>query len=221
MPRVFIIGDIHGCSKTFRKLVLEKISIRKSDKIYCLGDYIDRGPDSKGVIDFIIELREKGFNTHTLRGNHEQLLLESEIDEHAKELWLKNGGDKALLSFGVSSIHDLDKKYLDFFKRTKYIIQTKHLILVHAGLNFSNADPLKDKEAILWIRNFPIDSNYLNGKLLIHGHTPKPRDFIISQPFQSPINLDGGCVFKHKEGYGSLFALNFFEKKLIEVKNID
>jgi serine/threonine protein phosphatase 1 len=85
MPRVFIIGDIHGCNKTFRKLVLEKISIRKTDKIYCLGDYIDRGPDSKGVIDFIIQLRKDGFNIHTLRGNHEQLLLESEIDEPAKE----------------------------------------------------------------------------------------------------------------------------------------
>jgi serine/threonine protein phosphatase 1 len=221
MPRLFIIGDIHGCSKTFRKLVLEKIAIRKSDKIYCLGDYIDRGPDSKGVIDFIIELRKKGFNIHALRGNHEQLLLESEIDEPAKELWLKNGGDKTLLSFGVNSIHDLDKEFLDFFNRTKYIIKTKHFILVHAGLNFSSADPLKDKEAILWIRNFTIDNNYLNGKLLIHGHTPKPRDFIISQPFASPINLDGGCVFKHKEEFGSLFALNFFERKLIEVKNID
>lgn len=56
MPRIFIIGDIHGCNKTFRKLVLEKIIIRKTDKIYCLGDYIDRGPDSKGVIDFILLL---------------------------------------------------------------------------------------------------------------------------------------------------------------------
>jgi serine/threonine protein phosphatase 1 len=221
MPRVFIIGDIHGCNKTFRKLVLEKISIRKTDKIYCLGDYIDRGPDSKGVIDFIIQLRKDGFNIHTLRGNHEQLLLESEIDEPAKEIWLKNGGDKALMSFGVNSIRDFDKKYIDFFKRTKYFIQTKYFILVHAGLNFSSADPLKDKEAILWIRNFSVDTYYLNGKLLIHGHTPKARDYIISQPFQSPLNLDGGCVFKHKDGFGNLFALNFFERKLIEVKNID
>lgn len=221
MPRIFIIGDIHGCIKTFRKLVYEKIAIRKTDKIYCLGDYIDRGPDSKGVIDFIIQLRNEGYKIHTLRGNHEQLLLESEIDEAGKEHWLCNGGDKTFMSFGVGSIYELDKKYLDFFKRTKYFIQTKYFILVHAGLNFSAADPLKDKDALLWIRNFPIENNYLNGKLLIHGHTPKPRNFIITQPFQSPINLDGGCVFKHKEGYGSLFALNFFERKLIEVKNID
>lgn len=221
MPRVFIIGDIHGCSKTLRKLVLEKIAIRKTDKIYCLGDYIDRGPDSKGVIDFILQLRKEGFNIHTLRGNHEQLLLESEIDEPAKELWLRNGGDKALMSFGVNSIHALDKKHIDFFKRTKYFIQTKNFILVHAGLNFSYADPLKDKEAILWIRNFPVDTAYLNGKLLIHGHTPKPKDFIISQPFQSPLNLDGGCVYKDRNGYGSLIALNFHDRKLIEVKNID
>jgi len=60
MARVFIIGDIHGCCKTCKKLILEKINIQKSDKIYCLGDYVDRGPDSKGVIDFILQLRKKG-----------------------------------------------------------------------------------------------------------------------------------------------------------------
>ena len=104
MPRVFVIGDIHGCCKTFRKLILDKINIKKTDKIYCLGDYIDRGPDSKGVIDFIINMRKKGYMIHTLRGNHEQLLLDSENDEKSFEHWTKNGGDKALSSFKIDSI---------------------------------------------------------------------------------------------------------------------
>ena len=221
MARVFIIGDIHGCCKTFKKLVLEKIAIRKSDKIYCLGDYIDRGPDSKGVIDFILKLRNEGFHIHTLRGNHEQLLLESEMDENAKELWIKNGGEKTLISFQVNSINQLEKKYLNFFNQTKYYIQTKNFFLVHAGLNFAVADPLSDKNAMLWIRDFPVDNNFLNGKILIHGHTPKNSGFIISQPFKSPLNLDGGCVYKNNIGYGSLFALNYYERKLIEVINIE
>ncbi len=68
MPRIFVIGDIHGCSNTFKKLLLAKISIKKTAKIYCIGDYIDRGNNSKAVIDFILKLRKNGFHIHTLRG---------------------------------------------------------------------------------------------------------------------------------------------------------
>jgi len=221
MKRTFIIGDIHGCCKTFQKLVLEEIRIGKKDQIYCLGDYIDRGPDSKGVIDFILDLKIQGFQIHTLRGNHEQLLLESEMDSHAKAIWINNGGDKALSSFKADSIRQLEPKYLEFFRKTKYFISTADFFLVHAGLNFQAPDPLADKNSMLWIRNFSVNNSFLKGKILVHGHTPKQRNFIHSQPFESPFNLDGGCVFKNEPGYGSLFALNFYEKKLIEVRNID
>ena len=221
MKRTFIIGVIHGCCKTFQKLVLEEIRIGKKDQIYCLGDYIDRGPDSKGVIDFILDLKIQGFQIHTLRGNHEQLLLESEMDSHAKAIWINNGGDKALSSFQADSIRQLEPKYLEFFRKTKYFISTADFFLVHAGLNFQAPDPLADKNSMLWIRNFSVNNSFLKGKILVHGHTPKQRNFIHSQPFESPFNLDGGCVFKNEPGYGSLFALNFYEKKLIEVRNID
>lgn len=221
MARVFIIGDIHGCCKTFKKLIRERITIQKSDRVYCLGDYVDRGPDSKGVIDFILELRKKGYKIHTLRGNHEELLLNSVNDKESFLHWTKNGGDKTLASFKINTIKKLKPEYRNFFKRTKFYIETKNFILVHAGLNFADENPLKDKDALLWIRDFTVDNAYLNGKILIHGHTPKTREQIISQKFESPLNLDGGCVFKKREGYGSLFALNYHERKLIEVKNID
>jgi serine/threonine protein phosphatase 1 len=219
--RVFIIGDIHGCSKTFKKLILEGIGIKKSDKIYCLGDYIDRGPDSKGVIDFILKLRKEGYRIHTLRGNHEEMMLCSDKDEKSFSLWIKNGGDKALESFNIDSIAHLNSTYLSFLRRTRLFIETRDFILVHAGLNFAIQKPLSDKFSMLWIRHFPVDLNYLNGKILIHGHTPRTREQILAQRFESPINIDGGCVFKHIKGYGSLFALNFYERKLIEVRNID
>ena len=67
MDRIFFIGDIHGCSRTLRKLVNEVIGIRKSDRIYFVGDYIDRGSDSKGVIDFLLELMESRYRITTLR----------------------------------------------------------------------------------------------------------------------------------------------------------
>ena len=66
MNRTFAIGDLHGCSRTFRKLILENINLQKEDELYCLGDYVDRGPDSKGVIDFILELKEKGYKVQIM-----------------------------------------------------------------------------------------------------------------------------------------------------------
>ncbi len=221
MQRIFFVGDIHGCSKTFRRLVTEKICLKKEDKLYCVGDYIDRGPDSKGVIDFILELKTENYQIYTLRGNHEEMLLDSADEDGSFHNWIRNGGDKTLKSFKVKSIVELKPVYLDFFKQTQYFIETKKFIFVHAGLDFSIDDPLADTESMLWIRDFPVDENYLNGKLLIHGHTPQTRDYILSQKFESPFNLDGGCVFKNVEGLGHLFALNFTEEKLIDTVNID
>ena len=62
MERIFAIGDIHGCSKTFEKLLTDKIQLQKDDKVYCIGDYIDSGDDSKGVIDLILKLRGEGYH---------------------------------------------------------------------------------------------------------------------------------------------------------------
>ena len=219
MNRTFIIGDIHGCCKTFRHMVTKEINIRKTDKLYLLGDYIDRGPDSKGVIDFILELRAENYQVHTLRGNHEELLLRSGDGPNSFDLWFSNGGDTTLDSFGIESIEELDPVYLDFFKRTKYYIKTKELMLVHAGLNFREPDPMKDKMSMLWIRRSEADLDFLQGRLLVHGHTPTHYEDLLAQKIQSPLNIDGGCVFKNREGYGYLIALDFTERKLIEVRN--
>jgi serine/threonine protein phosphatase 1 len=219
MGRIFAIGDIHGCSKTFKRLLLDIIKIQKSDKIYCVGDYIDRGNDSKGVIDFILKLRGKGYQIHTLRGNHEQLIMDSVQSESKYNHWIKNGGDKTLSSFGISSYNELKPVYKTFLKRTKFFIKSGKYIFVHAGLNFEIANPFEDKLAMLWIRDFPIDQRKLGNSIIIHGHTPKPLDFIMKQQTKSEVNIDGGCVFKDKEGFGNLIALNITEGKLITAKN--
>ena len=130
MPRTFVISDIHGCCKTFKKLLLETIIIKRSDKIYCVGDYVDRGKDSKGVIDLVIKLRREGYNIHTLRGNHEQMMIDAAKDEHRLKHWLRNGGNQTLLSFGITSIKELPKQYLSFLMRTKFFIETDFIILL-------------------------------------------------------------------------------------------
>jgi serine/threonine protein phosphatase 1 len=220
MPRTFAIGDIHGCSATFQKLLLEEIRIEKSDEIYCLGDYIDRGEDSKGVIDFILKLRHEGFTIHTLRGNHEEMMMEAFSDGLKFNHWLKNGGDAALRSFGVSFLDEVPQQYIDFIKRTKYFIATREFIFVHAGLNFRLKNPFLDKKAMLWTRDEYFDPLKINNRMMIHGHTPLSLENIRHPGNRHNINIDGGCVYNYKPGYGNLIALSLPDMKIIVVPNI-
>lgn len=221
MGNTYMIGDIHGCCKTFRFLVEKEIELKKSDMLYCLGDYIDRGPDSKGVIDFILELRAKGFQVRTLRGNHEQMLLDSFRSMDVLDLWIANGGGTTLESFGIDSVFQLGEVYQGFFQQTELCVTTKDFILAHAGLNFKLANPMEDEKAMLWIRNFRVNPSFLAGRVLIHGHTPVTKDFILSQQRNGAVNLDGGCVYNHYDSFGYLCALNFDDWKFMAIKNIE
>lgn len=220
MKRIFAIGDIHGCHETFGKLLLDEIQLRKSDEIYCVGDYIDRGPDSKGVVDLILELRKAGHRIHTLRGNHEQLMMESDLSPENFEHWCENGGDKTLKSFQTRRYADMNPMYKDFFARTKYVIEKGKYIFVHAGLDFRDEDIFENKEAMLWIRDFEVDDQKLGDRMLIHGHSPRTAETIFAQT-GNVRNIDGGCVYPHRPGYGYLFALEVRSGELIAVKNVD
>ncbi len=222
----YAISDIHGCNKTFLAL-LDKIGLKKTDNLFLLGDYIDRGPDSKGVIDTIWRLRAEGYNVRTLKGNHEQMmynaytaLLWEEID-----LWLSNGGKATLQSFGVSRVLDIPTKYLDFVKTLELYIELPDYYLVHAGFDFSKETIFENTEAMLWIRRWYIDivPEMLNGKKVVHGHTPMKYEDILDMMAQKPypvFDIDAGC-FALKEGYGHLSALNLTTETLIWQKRTD
>ncbi|MDX1667739.1 MAG: metallophosphoesterase family protein, partial [Saprospiraceae bacterium] len=169
--RRFAISDIHGCLRSFEAL-LDKIGLKKEDELYLLGDYIDRGPDSKGVIDRILSLQEEGYTVHCLIGNHEAMMLASTQDSMWKETWLFNGGWAALESFGVRDANDVPDKYFDFLIRLDYYVEVEGYLLVHAGLNFQEPDPLKDEDSMLWIRDWygQIDREWLDGRVIVHGH---------------------------------------------------
>lgn len=220
MGRIFAIGDIHGCKKTFQQL-LDEMRIKKSDTVYCIGDYIDRGPDSKGVIDLILDLRKKGYQLRTLRGNHEQMMLDSIEDRQAHMDWYINGGDTTLKSFSVSSYKDFKPEYKNFFNRTRLCFQSDPFIFVHAGLNFEPEDIFEDKHAMLWIRYFPVDKDKLGDRIIIHGHTPKPLEEIVNPERENVYNLDAGCVYKDRPGHGYLVALNLTDGEWLAVKNCD
>ncbi len=228
----YVISDIHGCCKTFRFLIKDKIKLTKSDKLYLLGDYIDRGPDSKGVLDFIIELQLKGFTVVPLKGNHEDMMLKSAYSYNDFALWMINGGAYTLKSFGIDTaqtfkfdyIYEIPEKYLYFIRWMRYVLYLKDYFLVHAGFDFSKPNPFQDKKSMLWIRDFRVDKKYLDNKKIIHGHTPVSINKIIENVKNTDsyiINIDGGCVYKNIEGFGHLTALNLDTNELYIARNID
>src|SRR5215203_6932277 len=101
MARIFAIGDIHGCAVTLEKLLFRELHINRDDEIYFLGDYIDRGLRSKEVVDLILQLQKDNYRVHTLRGNREQLFIDSEKDLTHFNNWLSNGGMQTHESFKI------------------------------------------------------------------------------------------------------------------------
>lgn len=221
MERTFFVGDIHGCARTFRRMVEETLQLTQADVLYCVGDYIDRGPRSKEVVDYILFLRRNNYQVFTLRGNHEQMLLDARHGGNSFMLWMMNGGESTLRSFGVSEVNEMEQKYLDFFAGTEFHKEGRHFITAHAGLNFDAADPFQDLESLLWIRGFRVDAHFLKGRLLIHGHTPIPGNQLLAQPLEGAVNIDGGCVYNSRPDMGQLVALSLEEQKFLVMENED
>lgn len=218
MNRIFAIGDIHGCNDAFQQMLFTEIKINKLDEIYCIGDYIDRGPDSKDVIDTIISLKEQGYQIHTLRGNHEQMMMDAELSMENFQRWYNNGGNTTLESFDVDRYSSMPGKYKEFFENTQYYFKTDEYVFVHAGLNFEKDDIFEDKDAMLWLRDFSPQQNKLGNKLMIHGHTPKSLHYILNQKGNC-INIDAGCVYNEHRNLGNLIAISLPGREFIVIKN--
>jgi serine/threonine protein phosphatase 1 len=219
MNRLFAISDIHGCFRTFYDLVIRKIDLKKSDRLILLGDYIDRGDQIREVVDFIIDLKERGFDLTILKGNHEAMLLDSITDPEMFAIWMMNKGSTTLESFGITDASQMEKKYIDFFYSLEYFREIGNILFVHAGFNDFIDDPFSDFEAMMWESN-PLYSNpLLKGKTIIHGHRPKLVDYVkklISEK-SNVIPIDTGCVYEKEPGYGFLSALDIGKMELISV----
>ncbi len=205
--RTFVIGDVHGCSATLRNMVDEVLQVSLRDHIYLLGDLIDRGPNSKGVLDFIFELRRRGLSVNSVRGNHEEMFLNA--GEHHKflDMWTSNGGLETLESFQADGPGDIPHEYREFLRSLPLYITLENFIIVHAGLNFEPLNPFDDTSAMLWTRSPFVDPQRIRGRRLICGHTPVSRASLEASLGSSKIMLDNGCVFGGKPEKGSLAAL--------------
>jgi serine/threonine protein phosphatase 1 len=219
--RTFVIGDIHGCAATLRRLVDEKLHLLPDDRLYLLGDLVDRGPDSKGVLDFIFDLRERGLTVNSVRGNHEEMCLQSGDDSYYMDLWSANGGLTTLESFQADGPGDIPHLYRDFLNSLPSYILLKDFVIVHAGLNFETPNPFDDTDAMLWTRSPFVDRQRIGGRQIICGHTPVTRAFLESSLDSSKIMLDNGCVYGEQPGMGCLAALELESMAVQYQENID
>jgi serine/threonine protein phosphatase 1 len=222
MDRVFAISDIHGCFNPFYEIIVNTLKLKKSDQLILLGDYIDRGKQTKEVIDLIIDLNRKGFNITSLAGNHEIMLIDSYFDRELLPLWLVNSGMSTLESFGIQDIRELNSQYLKFFKSLRYYKIVGNVIFVHAGFDDSVPDPFADNRSMIWESRPSYQNPVLSDKTIIHGHRPKTITYVrkLLAEKSKVIPIDTGCVYDIQSGYGYLSALEVNSMTLYSVPNL-
>lgn len=214
--RLIAIGDIHGEAAMLRSL-LAKIAPTPADRLIFLGDYIDRGPDSRAVVVELLALAERmgGEQVIFLKGNHEVLLLDAMEGLSGVFLFLHNGGDKTVASYGLESAMDLPllpPEHLGFFQSRPLLWVEEGFIFVHAGLRPGPLPlELQQESELLWIRDKFIASEGPFPGVVVHGHTPAPEVELLPHR----IGLDTGAVFGH---FGILSACDVRRGTLYQVE---
>ena len=212
-----VIGDIHGCSRSLRSL-WEKLEPYKDRLHIFVGDYIDRGEDSKGVVEFLLSVRDQRTCVF-LRGNHEEMLLDWLFEEGSESAssYLHNGGRECLESYGLKSdprpedaLTQIPKSHMQFFEQlTRYIVSEK-FVFVHAGLNALRPLSHQIDDDIFWIRNEFISNIHSFRKIIIYGHTPFEQ---VKFHLPYKIGIDTGLVYGSK-----LTAIELSEGELYQIE---
>jgi len=166
--RTLAIGDIHGCRRSLEALAAA-VDFSRDDVIVTLGDYVDRGPDSKGVIDFLITLG-KSRRVVPLRGNHEVMMLGARQNRLEVLDWMRCGGDATIDSYAANTLDDIPAAHWAFLEATRPFYENATHFFVHA-----NAWPdlrLKDQPDFMLYWEFLHDpAPHQSGKTMICGHT--------------------------------------------------
>lgn len=226
MNKYYVIGDVHGELDKLQEIL--KYWNSDSEQLVLLGDLVDRGPDSYGVIKLAMELKEK-YGAKINKGNHEDMFLSwLEMPSSEMDLYYPQGGKNTINSFFqqniTSTLHPiyiaqkLKEQFSDelsFIKNLPLYTESENHVFVHAGVNLSIDDWRESREAdFLWIREKFIYSSNKSNKIFIFGHTPTKylnndkSDNIYIPHCRTKIALDGGAVFG-----GSLHAVIVDEDK--------
>ena len=217
---IFAIGDIHGCLEQLvqlNKKIFNHESFNKNeDLVIYLGDYIDRGPKSKQVINELIDIKKKGFKAHFLLGNHEEILIDFLFNKKNNiKNWLEYGADQTFRSYDIEIVNfikegfdnhiidklretflgKLGKEHIKFLNNLKLNLETKKYLFVHAGIDPNKNLNEQTKKDYLWSRSSSFfEKSFTAKKIIVHGHTPEQN--IVNHPFR--INIDTGCFFSGK-----------------------
>lgn len=180
--RHLAVGDIHGCFRALTTLAAS-VPFRPDDTVITLGDYVDRGPDSHAVLDWLIAYGRRG-NLVALRGNHEIMMLDARDGGEALERWVGCGGDATLASYSplgdAGRLADVPDEHWQFLEgQTRGWYETPTHFFVHA--NAYPDTPLDEQpDFMLYWEGFGDPPPHESGKVMVCGHTPQksgvPRD---------------------------------------------
>lgn len=205
--RRFVIGDIHGCSKALRTMI-EKLAPSHDDSIVFLGDFIDRGPDSRGVVDQVVELA-KTTRVISLRGNHELMLMGVLFGGCDPEIWLKSGGASTLASYG-GSLERIAVQHGDFFRSLRAHHETEKELFVHAGCEPDLPLEKAGDACRYWNHFTEVPPPHCSGKRVIVGHTPQGSGKVLNHGHFV-------CVDTYCFGGGWLTAMDLDTDDVIQV----
>jgi len=191
----FAVGDVHGCVDKLVGLVAQCLrhAADRPSRFVFIGDYIDRGPDTRAVIEFLMALqRQKGQDLIALRGNHEAMMLKA-VHTGDGALWLLNGAAQTLASYGVADWAGLPAAHVDWIASLPLCFDDGQRYFVHAGINPAVPLDRQTEHDQLWIREPFLSDPRDFGRLIVHGHTPLPS----GRPDQraNRLNLDTAAVF--------------------------
>ncbi len=183
----------------------------RGDLLLFIGDYVDRGPRSREVVQFLVDLKKGGGNFIFLKGNHEKMLLDFYTEHKDQMLYVANGGAETIASYVEGAIGRkafiLPEDHLEFLVTLKLWHETEDYIFVHAGLR--DGIPLEEQseEDVIWIREDFIYSSYDWNKRVIFGHTA------LETPFVTPgkIGIDTGAVYGNKLTAVELPGMRFYQ----------
>jgi serine/threonine protein phosphatase 1 len=208
-PHVFAIGDVHGCAEELVKLLRKIKADPERDTFVFIGDYVDRGPDPKGVVDAILELTTRCPRVFCLKGNHEGLFLDYLAGDN-ENVFLYNGGNTTLDSYGAvyGEPFEMPPGHREFFDELLLYHREGDVLFVHAGLRPGVPLEKQTEHDLLWIREEFIYVPQQAADLIVFGHTPSRRPIVQADK----IGIDTGAVYGNK-----LTCLKLPEREFIQV----
>lgn len=235
--RIYAVGDVHGrldlLVAMYRRIAAEIRQARPADwRVIHLGDYVDRGPDSKGVIDFLIEVRKRDPRHLMLAGNHDIGFLDFLDAPDADGLFMRYGGIQTAQSYGVvlnegggawfgrseaalrqghaALVEAVPKSHVDFLQSLAFSLTFGDFFFCHAGIRPGIALESQSTQDLIWIRDVFHNHSGLHPKIVVHGHTPVPE----AEVMVNRVNID---TLAYQTGNLSALVVDGADKRILVV----